>query len=28
LIVFQALTVYLWRGAPAWWLSITQAILG
>lgn len=28
LIVFQALIVYLWRGAPAWWLSITQAILG
>ena len=28
LIVFQAFIVYLWRGAPAWWLHLGQSILG
>jgi len=28
LIVGQGLTIYLWHGAPAWWVSITHAILG
>jgi hypothetical protein len=28
LIVGQALTVYLYVGAPAWWLGMTKAILG
>lgn len=28
LIAGQALTLYLWRGAPAWWVGITRAILG
>jgi hypothetical protein len=24
----QGIAMYLWRGSPAWWLRITQAILG
>jgi hypothetical protein len=28
LIVVQALMVYLWRGAPAWWSNVGQALLG
>jgi hypothetical protein len=28
LVVLQALMVYLWRGAPAWWSNIGQALLG
>jgi hypothetical protein len=28
LFVGQAFTVYLWRGAPAWWVSLTNAIVG
>jgi len=28
LVVVQALMVYLWRGAPAWWATIGQALLG
>jgi hypothetical protein len=28
MMVFQGFVVYLWRGAPAWWLRIGQAILG
>jgi hypothetical protein len=28
LVVVQALMVYLWRGAPAWWSNIGQALLG
>ena len=28
MIVLQALIVYLWRGAPTWWLHIGQSILG
>ena len=28
LIVFQVLIVYLWRGAPAWWLKYAQFMLG
>jgi len=27
LIAAQVLAVYLWRGAPAWWLGITSKIL-
>jgi hypothetical protein len=27
LIAGQCLTVYLWRGAPAWWVSVTHRIL-
>jgi len=27
-IMGQALAIYLWRGAPSWWLSITHTILG
>ena len=26
MIVCQALSVYLWRGSPVWWLKLTQAI--
>jgi hypothetical protein len=28
LIAGQSLTIYLWKGSPAWWLRITQGILG
>jgi hypothetical protein len=28
LVVVQALMVYLWRGAPAWWANIGQTLLG
>jgi hypothetical protein len=28
LIVGQSLSVYMWRGNPAWWQGITRAILG
>ena len=28
LIVGQSLAVYMWRGDPSWWQSITRAILG
>ena len=28
LVILQALMVYLWRGAPAWWSNIGQALLG
>src|SRR5882757_8587102 len=28
LVVVQALMIYLWRGAPAWWSNIGQALLG
>ncbi len=28
LIVGQVFAVYLWRGAPAWWVSVTNAIMG
>jgi hypothetical protein len=28
LVAFQGLAMYLWHGSPAWWLRITQAILG
>ena len=28
LIVVQSLVMYLWHGSPAWWLRMTQAILG
>lgn len=28
LVVLQALMVYLWRGAPAWWSNIGRALLG
>jgi hypothetical protein len=28
MIVGQALAIYLWHGAPAWWVSITHNILG
>ena len=28
MVVFQALLVYLWRGAPAWWSHLGQALLG
>ncbi len=28
MIVLQAVIVYLWRGAPAWWLHFGQSILG
>ena len=28
LIAGQCLAVYLWRGSPAWWLSVTHKILG
>jgi FtsH-binding integral membrane protein len=28
LIVFHAFLVYLWRGAPGWWLHLGQSILG
>lgn len=28
LIVGQTFAVYLWRGAPAWWVSLTNAIVG
>jgi hypothetical protein len=28
LVVVQVLMVYLWRGAPAWWATIGQALLG
>lgn len=27
LIVGQSLSIYLWRGAPSWWLNITNAML-
>ena len=27
MIVGQALSVYLWRGSPAWWLKMTQGII-
>ena len=28
IILGQAITTYLWRGAPAWWLGLTRHILG
>ena len=28
MVVFQGFIIYLWRGAPSWWLKIGQAILG
>jgi hypothetical protein len=28
LLIGQSLAVYLWLGAPSWWLRVTQAILG
>jgi hypothetical protein len=28
LLVVQVLMVYLWRGAPAWWSNVGQALLG
>jgi hypothetical protein len=28
LVVLQAIVVYLWRGAPAWWSKVGQALLG
>ncbi len=28
LMVVQVLMVYLWRGAPAWWSNVGQALLG
>lgn len=28
LVVLQVLMVYLWRGAPAWWLHFGQSLLG
>ncbi|HEY3988845.1 MAG TPA: hypothetical protein VGM02_06065 [Acidobacteriaceae bacterium] len=28
MVVLQVLLVYLWRGAPAWWSNIGQALLG
>jgi hypothetical protein len=28
LIAGQVVTIYLWRGAPAWWTGITHSILG
>jgi hypothetical protein len=28
LMVCQVFVVYLWRGAPGWWVQMTQAILG
>lgn len=28
LIIGQGFAIYLWRGAPAWWVSITHKILG
>ncbi len=28
MVVFQAIVVYLWRGAPAWWSKVGQALLG
>ncbi len=28
MIVLQAFIIYLWRGAPAWWLHIGESILG
>jgi len=28
LIAGQGLTIYLWRGAPSWWVSITHKIVG
>jgi hypothetical protein len=28
LFVAQGFAIYLWRGSPAWWLSLTRGILG
>ena len=28
LLAAQSLTMYLWRGSPAWWLRITQGMIG
>jgi len=28
LIVWQALLIYLYRGAPAWWHTVTSRIVG
>ena len=28
LIAGQCLAIYLWHGAPAWWVSVTHKILG
>lgn len=28
LMAGQVVTIYLWRGAPAWWLDLTRRILG
>jgi hypothetical protein len=28
IVIFHACLIYLWRGAPAWWLHIGQTILG
>jgi len=27
-MVYQLFIVYLWRGAPSWWLRICHAIVG
>ena len=27
LLLCQGVTIYLWRGAPAWWMGLTRAIL-
>jgi hypothetical protein len=27
-VLFHVLDIYLWRGAPAWWLHLSQSILG
>jgi len=27
-IVGQSISIYLWRGAPSWWLGITKAMIG
>jgi hypothetical protein len=28
LIMGQSISIYLWHGAPAWWLGLTKAIIG
>ena len=28
LVIGQSLAIYLWRGAPGWWLSGCKEILG
>jgi len=27
MIVLQGITIYLWRGSPAWWLEFCQKLL-